>query len=105
MAILERLDLAISNAHSDGRGIIEVDITTDDYAELMTFAAQFDSKQLEELQLNMLKQTYCGYALVINGAAPESGILRDDGSEALPNDAVAHQGSRIAIGEALPGNR
>ena len=42
MAVLERLNVAINAAHSEAREIIELDITTNDYAELMEFAAQFD---------------------------------------------------------------
>ena len=105
MAILERLDAAINQAHGEAREIIEIDITTDDYTELMAFAAQFDTEQLEELSLNMLEQTYRSYPLVIDRMIPESGILRDDGAEALPNDAKAHLNERITIGEALLGPR
>ena len=101
MAILERLDAAINHAHSQVHEIIEIDITANDYAELMAFAAHFDTAQLEELRLNMLEQTYRGYPLVIDRMLPESGILRDDGAEALPNDDMAHLSDRITIGESL----
>jgi len=101
MAILERLDAGINQAHSEAHEILEIDITADDYAELMAFAAQFDTQQLEELCLDMHGQTYRGCPLVIDRMIPESGILRDDGAEALPNDAMAHLSERITIGEAL----
>lgn len=101
MAILERLDVAINTAHSDAQEIIEIDITAEDYAELMGFAAQFDTAQLEELRLDMHNQTYRGYPLIIDRMIPESGILREDGAEALPDDAVAHLDDRITIGDAL----
>jgi hypothetical protein len=101
MAVLERLDVAINAAHSEAREIIELDITTNDYAELMEFAAQFDTQQLEELQLNMFEQTYRGYPLIINRTLRQSGILREDGAEALPDDATAHLNERIAIGGTL----
>jgi hypothetical protein len=89
MAILERLDAAINHAHSEAHEIIEIDITADDYAELMAFAAQFDTGQLEELRLDMLEQTYRGYPMVINRKIVESGIVHEEGAEALPNDAMA----------------
>lgn len=101
MAILERLDVAINKAQLDGREVIEIDITPVDYRELMTFAAQFDEAQLEELQLDMARQTYCGHKLVIEKDLPESGIVRDDGAEALPDDDVAHLSERLTIGEGL----
>jgi len=101
MAILERLDAGINQAHSEGREILEIDISADDYAELMAFAGQFDTQHLEELCLDMLKQTYRGYPLIIDRIIPESGILRDDGAEALPDDAMAQLSGRITIGEAL----
>ena len=98
MSILQRLDVAISKAHSEAHEVIELDITADDYVELMGFAAEIDDRRLEEAQLDMTNQTYRGYPFRMLSGLRESGVIRDDGAEPLPTDRIAEQDSRIVLG-------
>lgn len=63
MTILDRLDGTIKIAQDAGAEITEIDLTDEDYAELMVFASAFDDAALEQMMLDMSAKTYKHYPL------------------------------------------
>lgn len=63
MTILDRLDGTIKVAHDAGTEITEIDLTDEDYAELMVFASAFDDAALDQMMLDMSAKTYKRYPL------------------------------------------
>ena len=95
MHVIQKMDAAITLMQSQGHEVIEIDLTADDYADLMAYAAEISDEGLEGMRLNMREQTYLGHPIVIREELPISGILVVDGAEALPSDYLVERHSRI----------
>ncbi len=83
MNVIDRLDEAIRVASNTGATIDEIDLTSEDYADLMAFVAQFDEAGLTQMQLDMVAQTYKDYPLRYDMTAEESLAQLDDGGTVL----------------------
>ncbi|MEM9964757.1 MAG: hypothetical protein AAGC58_05360 [Asticcacaulis sp.] len=92
MSVLERMDTAINTTLSEGAEIIELELTPEDYAELMKFAADMPPESLEGLQLDLQAQTYRGFSFEVLHGTPVSGILTEEGADRLPynNETDGH---------------
>lgn len=92
MSVLERMDTAINTTLSEGAEIVELELTADDYVELMEFATDLSPESLEGLQLDLQAQTYRGFRFEVLHGAPVSGILTEEGADRLPynNETDGH---------------
>ncbi|MBW8733468.1 MAG: hypothetical protein JF571_04010 [Asticcacaulis sp.] len=89
MSIRDRLDTAINKALAQGHDVIELDISTGDYEDLTGLVDAMDDDELEQSGIDLDAKRYRGHRLVLDPDLPESGIIRDDGAEALPDDDMA----------------
>ena len=83
MSILERLDATIHTAAETGTLIESFDLTEEDYAELMAFAAGFDDEALMAMRLDMIRQTYKDYPLRPDRQVLGSTVHLESGDENL----------------------